>query len=66
MGWGSNFNRICTYGVFRHKENEERFLVINAHFDHESELARVNSAQLILNWIEENNKEDLPMILIRF
>ena len=56
-GWGANYNRVCTYGLFRHKKSHDFFWVANTHFDHQSELARAESAKLIMGKIEQLNKE---------
>src|ERR1700741_823273 len=50
-GWGANINRVCTYGLFESKKNKKLFWVVNTHFDHQSELARLESAKLIMKKI---------------
>lgn len=46
--WGNKVTRICTWGLFEHKASSRRMCVFNAHFDHESQLAREKGATLIL------------------
>lgn len=63
-GWGANFRRISTWAKFKSKENDQRFWVFNAHFDHETPLARLNGMKLILDQIKEWNIEDFPVIVM--
>lgn len=62
-GWDASYNRVCTYALFQNKETDEKFYVFNTHFDHMGDLARLNSAKLIIQKIKEVNKEDLPVFL---
>lgn len=61
--WDSSLNRICTWGLFRDKKSGIKLYVFNTHFDHMGELARLNSAKLILRKIAEINNEKLPVVL---
>ncbi|MEW6237877.1 MAG: endonuclease/exonuclease/phosphatase family protein [Candidatus Omnitrophota bacterium] len=45
--WNSDCVRIVTWGQFRDKKSGKIFYHFNTHFDHRSELARVESAKLI-------------------
>lgn len=62
-GWDAALNRICTYGLFRHRASGRRFFMFNTHFDHIGQQARRESVQLILSKIEEINAEGFPVIL---
>lgn len=62
-GWDAALERICTYGLFEELATGKKFYVFNTHFDHIGELARTNSARLILEKIEELNPEKLPVIV---
>lgn len=64
LGWGANYHRVCTYGLFTHKESGREILIMNTHFDHQSELAREQSAKLILQKIEQINNKHLPVVLM--
>jgi len=55
FGWGANYRRVCTYGSFLDRISGDTVHVFNAHFDHEVELARLNSAQVILNNLTAKN-----------
>jgi endonuclease/exonuclease/phosphatase family metal-dependent hydrolase len=64
LGWDAACNRICTWGILRQKITGKVFLVLNTHFDHVGDTARVNSANLILNFIKEKiQKKSMPVIL---
>lgn len=62
-GWDAMYERVCTYGLFEDKANKRRFYVFNTHLDHVGEVARENSARLIIDRISSINKEQLPVIL---
>ena len=63
-GWDAALNRICTYGLFRSRDEGKDFYVFNTHFDHMGDKARLESSKLILEKIEEINTQDLPVILM--
>lgn len=62
-GWDAAYNRVCTYGLFRDKITRQKLWVFNTHFDHVGNMARVESAKLILKKIKEVNKQNLPVVL---
>jgi endonuclease/exonuclease/phosphatase family metal-dependent hydrolase len=49
--WGTWHNRIATWALLREHSTGERFLVLNTHMDHWSELARVESARMIADFV---------------
>ncbi len=63
-GWGANYRRICTLAMFERIETKERFFVFNVHFDHESIEARIESAKLVHEMVEELNTEKYPVIVM--
>ncbi len=63
-GWDANLNRICTFILLKEKESGIKFWVFNTHFDHRGDLARKNSAKLILQKIQSINDKNLPLFLI--
>jgi endonuclease/exonuclease/phosphatase family metal-dependent hydrolase len=62
-GWDAAIVRVCTWGVFSDKESKKQFMVFNTHFDHMGQLARENSARLIVAKMKELNTKNLPVIL---
>ncbi|MCX6231556.1 MAG: endonuclease/exonuclease/phosphatase family protein [Bacteroidetes bacterium] len=63
-GWDAALNRICTYALFETKDSKQKFWVFNTHFDHIGELARTNSAKLIVEKIKSLNKSNYPVFLM--
>lgn len=63
MGWDAVCNRVCTYALLQNQDTDEKFWVFNTHFDHVGKEARKNSALLIIEKIQELNKDQLPVVL---
>lgn len=61
-GWDAALPRICTWGIFKDKKNDRKFIFMNTHFDHVGVEARSESAKLILNKANEL-AHNLPLIL---
>lgn len=61
-GWDAHLNRICSWVQLENKKSRKRFYVFNVHFDHEGQIARVESSKLILRKIKEIAKQD-PVVL---
>lgn len=53
MGWDAACTRIATWVKFRDKQNGKIFMSVNTHFDHVGEVARRESALLIIKKIKE-------------
>ena len=64
VGWDAAMERICTYALFEHTSNHQKFYVFNTHFDHIGKLARENSTKLILKKIKEINEDHYPVVLM--
>lgn len=62
-GWDAAYNRVCTYAFFKIKKTGKQFLAMNLHFDHVGDVARVNSAKLILEKIKKLNLKNLRLTL---
>jgi endonuclease/exonuclease/phosphatase family metal-dependent hydrolase len=61
--WGAAFNRLVTFGVFRHITSGDSLLVINTHFDHISQSAREKSVSLILEKFKSKIVE-MPVVFL--
>ena len=61
-GWDAKIVRICTWVQLYDKFNKKEFLVFNTHYDHLGEQARIESAKLIKQKIQEIAPK-LPVIL---
>lgn len=60
--WDAAITRIATWARFIDQESGQEFYIINSHFDHRGEVARVESARLITGFIEELD-EGIPVLL---
>ncbi len=64
-GWDAALERVCTYALFRVKRSGKKIWVFNTHFDHIGQEARVQSARLILEKIQElSGKKNHRVILM--
>ncbi len=63
-GWGANFERICTYTLLFDENSDQHLWVFNAHLDHESRRARIESVKLIWEYIQKLNTQDYPVIFM--
>ncbi len=61
-GWDAALNRICTWVKLYDKLNKKELIVFNTHFDHIGVQARIESAKLIKQKIQEL-APNLPVIL---
>jgi len=52
-GWDATYNRIATWAVLRDKSNGQELLFLNTHLDNDGNVARRESAKLILRKIKE-------------
>lgn len=55
FGWDAHCIRIATVARLRDREIGREFEIWNAHFDHASALARVESARQIRRWVEQSD-----------
>lgn len=62
-GWDAAYNRVCTYALFKTKKGGRKFWAFNVHFDHVGNVARENSAKLILEKIKTLNTGNFPVVL---
>lgn len=60
--WGNRYLRICTWVRLKDKKTDESFYVYNTHFDHQSQNARLKSAQLVAQRIH-NRQHKEPFLL---
>ncbi len=60
--WGSRHRRICTWAELSERASGRSFTIYNLHIDHESQLAREKSVELLLTRIGERGNHD-PVIV---
>jgi endonuclease/exonuclease/phosphatase family metal-dependent hydrolase len=63
LSWTASLPRICTWARFEVKASGKRLYIFNTHWDHRSQLARVNSAALIVERIAKRRHTD-PVVVM--
>ena len=61
--WGNSYHRICTWGLFKNKNDGSKVYIFNTHFDHRSAPSRIQSARLIIDKIKSRKFKDVPFVL---
>lgn len=51
-GWDADLERIATWAILEDRDSGKEMLLINTHFDHRGNLARIESARLLKQRIE--------------
>lgn len=62
VSWDAAITRIVTWAEFTDLQSEQNFYVINTHFDHIGEQARVESSKMIVDFISDL-EEHIPVII---
>lgn len=52
-GWDARFNRVVTWAKLLDKISQKEVIIFNTHFDHQGEIARRESAKLVLSKVKE-------------
>jgi endonuclease/exonuclease/phosphatase family metal-dependent hydrolase len=60
--WGTWLNRIATWALLRDRDTGRRLLAINTHFDHASEMARQESAALLVGFVARH-RADVAVVM---
>jgi endonuclease/exonuclease/phosphatase family metal-dependent hydrolase len=63
VGWDAAITRVATWVILRDQTTNEELFVLNTHFDHRGEVARTQSARLILTKIDAYSR-GLPTIIM--
>ncbi|MFC7374656.1 MULTISPECIES: endonuclease/exonuclease/phosphatase family protein [unclassified Brachybacterium] len=61
--WGNNVTRIVVWARLKDLASGEEFAMINTHFDHESEPARITSGEAMIELFEGGELDELPTIV---
>lgn len=61
--WGNEITRILVWTTFRDRRTGSVFAVVNTHFDHQSENARVRSAEQVAELVAGDEFADMPVIV---
>ncbi|NMB80375.1 MAG: endonuclease/exonuclease/phosphatase family protein [Ignavibacteria bacterium] len=60
--WEGSLPRICSWGLLFDKFSKRSLYVYNVHFDHQSQVSREKSAEMLIKKIQ-SGKNSLPVIL---
>lgn len=63
-GWDASMPRTATWGRFRDEAAGREMWVVNVHFDHLGAVARLESARLLAQWIDDNVADGVPCVLM--
>ncbi len=63
-GWDAAYPRIASWARLKDRKSKRELLVVNTHFDHVGEVARLESARQIRRWIAEHRKRNDAVILL--
>lgn len=61
--WGNRVTRILTWARFRDQATNTEFVHLNTHFDHESEQARLRSAEMLAELVTGDQLAGGPVIV---
>ena len=64
IGWDAALERICTYSLLETINGGNKIWVFNTHFDHVGNIAREESARLLLEKIKMLNIQEDPVLLM--
>jgi endonuclease/exonuclease/phosphatase family metal-dependent hydrolase len=64
MSWGNRYPRIVTWARVRDRATSATFLVVNTHWDHESQVARENSARLMNRRLTPHPDDREPLLVM--
>ncbi len=60
--WGTWLNRVASWALLRDRTGGRRLLAINTHFDHVSEMARRNSAALLVDFVARHPADSVVLM----
>ncbi|OHX65022.1 endonuclease/exonuclease/phosphatase family protein [Flammeovirga pacifica] len=65
QGWDAVLPRICTWARLKSKSTKRTIVVMNCHYDHQGDVARVNSSKLLIKKSQElSNQGKYPVVLM--
>ncbi len=64
VGWDAALERICTYVLLENMKDGNKIWVFNTHFDHVGNIAREESAKLLLEKIQMLNVHEYPVLVM--
>ena len=65
-GFGANYYRCATWGIFKHRATGKKICYINTHLDHQSALAQVEGMKIISRFFQTYRKDHLLFLSADF
>ncbi len=62
-GWDAAFSRIATWARLTRVADGKRLLVLNSHFDHRGEVAKLEGARQVAAWLKANRRPGEAVIM---
>lgn len=63
-GWDAALPRVASWARLHDKAAKRNLLVVNTHFDHIGQVARIESARQIRRWIADHRKANETVVLM--
>lgn len=63
-GWDAAFSRIATWARLTRVADGKRLLVLNSHFDHRGEVAKLEGARQVAAWLKANRRPGEALIML--
>jgi len=64
IGWDAATIRIVTFAILKDRVTREHIAVFNTHFDYKGDVARMKSAELILELLNEQQWGEIPVVVM--
>lgn len=64
LAWGAGYKRVATWARLVRRSDGARLLVVNTHWDHQSQTARREGGTLILDWLGRNRRRGEHLMLL--
>ncbi len=62
MHWGNTITRICTWARFNDRESGDTFYLYNLHLDHQSQMSRERSVELLARRMADRDTPDRVVV----
>lgn len=63
-GWDAAFSRIATWARVTRSADGKRLLVLNSHFDHRGEVAKLEGAKQVAAWLKAHRRPGETVIML--
>lgn len=63
-GWDAANPRVATWVALRDRQSGHRLRILNTHFDHVGQVARRQSAKMVVDWVRDGARAGLPTVVL--